>query len=315
MEYYLVTGGAGFIGSNIVERLVKDGFKVRVVDNLSTGKFENIRKLIHKIDFICGDISDFKLAQKAVEGIDYVIHQAAIPSVPLSVDDPIGTNHSMVSATVSLFQAAVESKTVKRIVQAASSAAYGDNPVLPKREEMDPEPMSPYAVAKLTQEYYGRAFYHVHGLEVLSLRYFNVFGPKQDPNSFYSAVIPKFISIMQKGKQPTIYGDGLTSRDFVYIDNVVSANLKALKCPWPGKPETINIGTGESITLNQLVDSLNNIFGTEIKPKYEAQRVGDVKHSVADISKAQKILGYKVETNVYDGLTKLVDWFKEKDNE
>ncbi|MCX8130845.1 MAG: SDR family oxidoreductase [Clostridia bacterium] len=308
MASYLVTGGAGFIGSNIVERLLKDGNKVRIVDNLVTGKFDNIREFIDIADFICGDLADYRIAEKAVDGIDYIIHQAAIPSVPRSVKDPIATNESIVTATVNLFKAAVEGKSVKRVVQAASSSAYGDTPTLPKREDMIPNPLSPYAVAKLTQEYYGKAFYNVYGLEVLSLRYFNVFGPKQDPKSFYSAVIPKFISIIMEGKQPTIYGDGETSRDFTYIDNVVEANLSACLCKWPGSSEVMNIGCGERISLNELVVKINSILSTDIIPLYAETRVGDVKHSLADITKAKEILGYDVKVSVDEGLRKLIKW-------
>lgn len=310
MAKYLVTGGAGFIGSNIVERLISDGYKVRVVDNLSTGKSENIEAYQDKIEFILGDLTDFSTAQKAVDGVDYIIHQAAIPSVPRSIANPIATNESIVTATVNLFKAAVEAKTVKRIVQAASSSAYGDTPTLPKQEDMIPNPLSPYAVAKLTQEYYGKAFYNVYGLEVLSLRYFNVFGPKQDPNSFYSAVIPKFISLMLQGKQPTINGDGLTSRDFTYIDNVVDANLLACICPWPGTSEVMNIGFGERITLNELVANINKILNTDIHSIYNETRVGDVKHSLADISKAKRIIGYSPKVGVKEGLEKLIQYMK-----
>lgn len=311
MFKYLVTGGAGFIGSNIVERLVKLRYSVRIVDNLSTGKFENIQEFLGKVEFICGDLSDYSIARRAVEGVDYVLHQAAIPSVPLSVKDPIASNDSMVTATVNLLKACVESGTVKRVVQAASSAAYGDNPILPKQEEMGPYPLSPYAVAKLTQEYYGKAFYNIYGLEVISLRYFNVFGPKQDPNSYYSAVIPKFISLMIRGERPTIFGDGLTSRDFIYIDNVIDANLLACTCPWPDNAQVINIGCGESYTLNELIEILNSILSTNILPKYEKERVGDIKHSVADISRAGEILGYNVKVDFYKGLEKLINWYKE----
>ncbi|MCX7747156.1 MAG: SDR family oxidoreductase [Clostridia bacterium] len=312
MLNYLITGGAGFIGSNLVEAILKAGHNVRVVDNLSTGKFENIREFINDIDFICGDLTDYRIAQKAVDSIDYVLHQAAIPSVPRSVADPIATNESIVTATVNLFRAAVETRNVKRIVQAASSSAYGNTPTLPKKEDMIPNPMSPYAVAKLTQEYYGKAFYNVYGLEVLSLRYFNVFGPKQDPNSFYAAVIPKFISLMMQDKQPTIYGDGETSRDFSYIENVVNANLKASVCKWPGNAEVFNIGCGQRISLNELVKNINSILGTDIKPNYENERVGDVKHSLADISKAEELIGFKPSVDVYEGLNKLIEWMKQK---
>ena len=310
MSKYLITGGAGFIGSNIAENLINAGHSVRVIDNLSTGKLENIQPFMDKIDFIQADLTDYSTAQKAVDGVDYIIHQAAIPSVPRSVADPMATNESIVTATVNLFKAAVDAKTVKRIVQAASSSAYGDTPTLPKKEDMIPNPLSPYAVAKLTQEYYAKAFYNVYGLEVLSLRYFNIFGPKQDPTSFYSAVIPKFITIMMQGKQPVIYGDGLTSRDFTYIDNVVDANLRACTCAWPGNAEVMNIGCGERITLNNLIESINSILGMYIEPKYEGERIGDVKHSLADITKAKSIIGYEPKVSVNEGLKKLVDWMK-----
>ena len=247
--------------------------------------------------------------------MDYVIHQAAIPSVPRSISDPLLTNQSIVTATVNLFRAAVEAKTIKRIVQATSSSAYGDTPTLPKNEDMIPNPLSPYAVAKLTQEYYAKSFYNVYGIEVLSLRYFNVFGPKQDPNSFYSAVIPKFISLMLQGKQPTIHGDGQTSRDFTYIDNVIEANLLACICKWPGNSEVMNIGCGEKITLNELVDYINKIIYTEIKPIHTETRAGDVKHSLADINKARAILGYEPKINVREGLVKLVEWMKFEDKQ
>lgn len=310
MFKYLVTGGAGFIGSNIVTKLLELGYSVRIVDNLSTGKFENIKEFINDIEFICGDLANYEVAKKAVKGMDYIIHQAAIPSVPKSIEDPVGTNDSMVTATVNLLKAAVESKTVKRVVQAASSSAYGDDPVLPKVETMTPKPLSPYAVSKLTQEYYGKAFYNVYGLEVLSLRYFNVFGPRQDPHSFYSAVIPKFISLMLQGKQPVIYGDGETSRDFVYIDNVVEANLLACKCKWTGDSEVINIGCGGKTSLNELIDMLNGILRSNIRPIYQAERVGDIKHSIADISKAKELLGYEVKVVMDEGLKMLVGWFE-----
>ena len=308
MSNYLVTGGAGFIGSNIVEKLLELGHKVRVVDNLSNGKIENLDGLIDNIEFIQGDLADYKVAEKAVESMEYILHQAAIPSVPRSIANPIATNESIVTATVNLFKAAVEAKTVKRIVQAASSSAYGDTPTLPKIEDMIPNPLSPYAVAKLTQEYYAKAFYNVYGLETLSLRYFNVFGPKQDPTSFYSAVVPKFISKMLKDEVPVIFGDGETSRDFTYIDNVVEANLQASTCPWPGNAEVINIGCGDRITLNQLVENINAILGKKIVPTYEADRAGDVKHSLADITKAKQLLGYCPKVDVKLGLEKLIQY-------
>lgn len=307
MSKYLVTGGAGFIGANLVQELTKGGHEVRVVDNLSTGNFDNIKDLISDIEFICGDLSNYKIARQCVEGVEYILHNAAIPSVPRSVEDPITTNESIVTSTVNLFKAAVEAKSVKRIVQAASSSAYGDTPTLPKVEDMIPNPLSPYAVAKLTQEYYANAFYNMYGIEIFSLRYFNIFGPKQDPNSVYSAVIPKFISLMLRGQRPVIFGDGLTSRDFTYIENVISANLLASTCQWRGRAEVINIGCGKNITLNDLVRNINQILNTSIEPKYENTRMGDVKNSLADITKARKILGYEVKIGVYEGLSKLIN--------
>ncbi len=312
MSKYLVTGGAGFIGSNLVERLLGLGHKVRVVDNLSTGKLENISEFMDKIEFIKGDLSDFEVACEGVKGVDYILHHAAIPSVPKSVEDPVGVNNSIVTTTVNLFKAAVDSKSVKRIVQAASAAAYGNNPELPKREDMFPEPLSPYAVAKLTQEYYGKAFYSIYGLEVLSLRYFNVFGPKQDPHSYYAGVISIFANILLQGKTPVIFGDGLTSRDFIYIDNVVNANLAACTCKWPGNSEVINIGCSERITLNDLIGILNKLAGTSIMPEHAEERVGDVKHSVSDITKAREILDFKVEVGLEEGLSRLLEWMRKK---
>jgi len=311
MTKYLVTGGAGFIGSNIVENLVSSGHAVRVVDNLSTGKLENIREFIGDIEFIEGDLTDYRVAQKAVDGVDYILHHAALSSVTLSMNEPIAVNRSIVDTTVNLFDAAVKGKTVKRIIQASSAAVYGDSPVLPKSEDMLPEPLSPYAAAKIAQENYARVFYYAYGLEVISLRYFNVFGPKQDLNSSYSGVIPIFLSKMVRGKCPVIYGDGYTSRDFVYIDNVVEANLLACSCEWTGKPEIINIGSGEEITLNGLVKMLNNILGTDLPPVYAEQRKGDIRHSIADIMKAKDILKFTNRVSFYDGLMKLVQWYKD----
>jgi len=310
MKSYLVTGGAGFIGSNIVERLITEGHRVRVVDNLSTGKIENIIEFMDDIEFIKGDLSDYRIAKQAVSGMDYIIHQAAIPSVPFSIKNPVKANQSMVTATVNLFKAAVESGCVSRIVQAASAAAYGNNPELPKREDMLPEPLSPYAAAKLMQEYYAKTFYSSYGLETISLRYFNVFGPKQDPKSPYSGVISIFMSQMLQEKQPTIFGDGTTSRDFVFVEDVVKANLLALSCDWTGNSEVINIGRGKSINLNELIMLLNEILETDITPLYGPERAGDVKHSIADISKAEKLFGYSSSVNLKEGLQKLIEWYR-----
>lgn len=310
MPLYLVTGGAGFIGSHVVNALISNDCKVRVVDNLSTGKLENLKECMNDIEFIQGDLSDYDTAKRVVEGVEYISHQAAIPSVPFSTEDPVAANNSMVTATVNLFKAAVESNTVRRIVQAASAAAYGNNPELPKREDMLPEPMSPYAVAKLTQEYYARAFYNVYGLEITSLRYFNVFGPKQDPKSPYSGVISIFMDMMLQGNNPVIFGDGLTSRDFIYVDDVAEANLRALSSKWTGASEVINIGFGEGTSLLELIEALNEALQKKMTPIFKEERTGDVKHSLADISKAKQILGFEPEFNLQSGIQKLCDWYK-----
>lgn len=310
MAKYLVTGGAGFIGSSIVTRLVEKGHDVRVADNLSTGKLSNLQDVMGKIQVLQVDLADYASAEKAVHGVDYILHQAALPSVPLSVEDPVSVNESIVTTTVNIMKAAVEAKTVKRIVQAASAAAYGDDPQLPKKESMPPDPLSPYAVAKLAQEYYGKAFYQVNGLEVISLRYFNVYGPKQDPKSFYAGVIPIFLSRMLRGEQPTIFGDGLQSRDFVYVDDVVEANMAACVCPWPGRPEVVNIGRGTQVSLNELVEKLKHILNVNLDTVYVPAKVGDIKHSVADTGKARDLLGFEAKVGFEEGLRKLVEWFK-----
>lgn len=302
MDRYLVTGGAGFIGSNLAKNLLKCGHFVRVVDNFSTGLFENIKDIMGEIELVCGDLADYRVARKSVEGVDYILHQAAIPSVPRSINDPIATNESIVTSTVNLFKAAVETGTIKRVVQASSSSVYGDTPTLPKKEDMIPNPMSPYAAAKYSQECYAKAFHKAYGLEILSLRYFNVFGSGQNPHSLYSSVVPKFINLMTEAKQPTIYGDGTASRDFTHIDNVIEANILACDCKWPGSPEVINIGCGEKTTLNELVCIINAILDTEIVPLYDKPRTSDVKESLADISKARALLGYEVKVDFYEGL-------------
>ncbi|MFW6121731.1 MAG: NAD-dependent epimerase/dehydratase family protein, partial [Petrotogales bacterium] len=261
---YLVTGGAGFIGSHIVERLLKEGSKVRVVDNLSTGRFANISPFIDKIEFIFGDLSDYKIAEQAVYGVDYILHQAAVPSVPRSVKDPIRTNRSIVTATLNLFEAGRKAQ-VKRIVQASSSSVYGNSEELPKVETMPANPISPYATAKYAQETYGKIFSSLYSMSIVSLRYFNVFGPRQDPYSEYSAVIVKFISMMLENKKPTIYGDGKTTRDFTYVENVVNANLLACQSDKPVDGEFMNIACGERISLLELVEIINEILGKNIE--------------------------------------------------
>jgi nucleoside-diphosphate-sugar epimerase len=306
---YLVTGGAGFIGSNIVEKLVNQGENVRVIDNFLTGKPENIAAFKSQIDFIEGDIRSLDTMKEVMKGIDYVIHQAALPSVPKSVDLPIESNDHNINGTLNVLYTAKESG-VKRVVYAASSSAYGDQPQSPKVETMRPMPLSPYAVNKLTGEYYCAAFTKVYGLETVALRYFNVFGPRQDPTSFYSAVIPKFVSALLRNEPPTIFGDGEQSRDFTYIDNVVHANLLACTAK-NAEGGVYNIACGASVTLNQLYEGLQMILGKSVPVKYAAARIGDVKHSLADISKAEEVLGYKVLVPFDKGLEKTARWFTE----
>jgi len=307
-ERYLVTGGAGFIGANIVEELVNKGKEVRVIDNLSTGKFENIEPFLGKIQFIQGDLRYLNTVSEVIQGIDYVIHQAALPSVPRSVETPIESNDNNTNGTLNVLYSAKQAG-VKRVVYAASSSAYGESPTLPKVETMNPDPLSPYAVNKLIGEYYCSVFSHVYGLETVTLRYFNVFGPKQDPNSYYSAVIPKFIKALLEGKSPTIFGDGKQSRDFCYVENVVNANILACTAP-EAVGQVINIACGERITLNELYRSLCQILGISISANYGEPRPGDIKHSLADIEKAQKLLNYQVLVRVHEGLEKTALWFK-----
>jgi len=307
LSKYLVTGGAGFIGSNMVKKLLEKGETVRVLDNLSTGKIKNLKPDLDKIEFIEGDFTDLEIAKKAVKGIDYVLHQGAIPSVPRSIDDPIKTNDSNILGTLNLLIASRDSG-VKRFVYASSSSAYGDSPIMPKIESMKVAPKSPYAIQKLAAEQYCQIFHQIYGLETVCLRYFNVFGPNQDPESIYSAVIPLFIKRMIKGESPIIYGDGETSRDFTYVDNNIEANLKACGAPKECAGEVINIACGDEISLNELVEKINKLLKTNIKPVYEEERKGDIKHSLADISKAEKLLGYKPIVNFDDGLGKTIDY-------
>ncbi len=302
---YLVTGGAGFIGSNIVDRLVSAGEEVRVLDDFSTGKRENIEHNLDKIEFIEGSITDFEVVKEAVEGIDYVLHQAALPSVPRSVADPITSNRANIDGTLNVLVAARDAG-VKRVVFAASSSAYGDTPRLPKSEDMPPNPLSPYALTKLAGEQYCTIFYKIYGLETVSLRYFNVFGPRQDPSSQYAAVVPKFIEKMLAGEKPIIYGDGHQTRDFTYVSNNVEANLLACTAPNVGG-EVINIACGESYSLLELVNCINKILGTSIEPIFEPERPGDVKHSLADITKAEKLLGFKPLVGFEEGLKAVIN--------
>src|ERR1700681_1625026 len=310
MAKYLVTGAAGFIGSSLVRALLERGEQVRAIDNFSTGRRENLNEVMKQIDFGEADILDLDAMHSACKGIDYVLHQAAIPSVPKSVLDPIGSNQANTDGTVNLLVAARDAK-VRRIVYAASSSAYGDTPTLPKHEAMNPNPISPYAVAKLASELYMISFYRCYGLETVCLRYFNIFGPRQDPSSPYSGVLAKFSMQMLRGDQPTIFGDGETSRDFTYIDNAVSANL--LACAAPAAEcagRVFNCATGRRITLNQTFDALKQLTGYKGSVKYGPERRGEKKHWLADITQAQKHLGYKVLVNFEDGLRRTVEWYK-----
>jgi len=310
MAQYLVTGIAGFIGSNIARALLARGEQVRGIDNLSTGNRANLVDIGPKIDFHEADILDTAAITKACNGVDYIFHEAAIPSVPKSVKDPVTTNRACVDGTVSVLVAARDAK-VKRVVYAASSSVYGDTPTLPKHEAMIPNPISPYAVAKLTGEYYMTSFYRCYGLETVSLRYFNIFGPFQDPTSPYSGVLAKFTTLMLKGEQPTIFGDGETSRDFTYIDNAVSANLLACHAPAAQVAGKVcNVATGTRFTLNQTFELMKKLTGYSGNVAYAPQREGDVKHSLADISRATECFGYKPLVDFEEGLRRTMEWYK-----
>lgn len=305
----LVTGGAGFIGSHIAAGLMKAGAKVRIIDDLSTGYRENIEDIGGDIDFIQATLADESAVRKALAGVELVYHEAAIPSVPRSVENPRQTHIASVDSTFTLLLAARDSG-VRRVVYAASSSAYGDQPTLPKVETMLPDPLSPYAVAKLVGEYYCQVFSRVYGLETVSLRYFNVFGPRQDPSSQYSGVISRFISALLSNQQPVIYGDGEQSRDFTYIDNVVAANLRAAETT-KGIGQIINIANGERVTLNQLLDQLKKLTGkADVQADYREPRAGDVRHSLADISRARELLGFEPQVDLQTGLKLTMDWWK-----
>lgn len=308
MSKYLVTGGAGFIGSNIAETLVAHGEFVRVLDNLSTGKLQNLAKFEDKIESIEGDIRDLETVRKAVDGMDYVLHQAALPSVPRSIEDPITTNAVNISGTLNVLVAARDAK-VKRLVYAASSSAYGDTPTLPKREDMHANPISPYGISKYVGEQYCQLFTELYGLETVCLRYFNIFGPRQDPHSPYSGVISIFMKAFLNDVPPKIDGDGEQSRDFTYVANAVKANLLACRAEGAAG-QMFNIACGVRTTINELARQIGQLSGSKIEPVHVAPRPGDVRHSLADISKARKILGYDPKIDLAVGLTKTVDWFK-----
>ena len=307
MASYLVTGGAGFIGSHLTEELVRRGQRVRVVDSLITGKRQNLAH-IPGVEFIEGDLADLAVAKRAVEGIDFVLHQAAIPSVPRSVQDPITSNTANIDASLNVLVAARDTR-VKRVVYAGSSSAYGDAPTLPKVETMPTAPLSPYALQKLVAEQYCQMFTRLYGLETVTIRYFNVFGPRQDPSSPYSGVISLFISALCEGRQPTIYGDGGHTRDFTYVANVVDGVLRA--CEAKGASgEVINVATGGRISLNQLFRTIRDLVGARVDPIYADPRPGDVRDSQADIEKARRLLGFEPKVGFDEGLKKTVEWYR-----
>lgn len=308
MALYLITGGAGFIGSHMAEELLRRGETVRVLDNLSTGREENLSTVRSQVDFRRLDIRDLESLRPAFSGVDYVIHLAALASVVRSFENPVETTLVNLNGTLHVFMAARDAG-VKRVVMAATAAAYGDDPVLPRVETQNPQPLSPYALTKLAGEYYGKIFTSNLGLQVTALRFFNIFGPRQDPKSPYTGVLSKFITAYLSGVTPVIFGDGEQSRDFTYVANVVDATLRACLAP-NAAGKVINVGTGRSSTLNQSVALLNAIFGLQVQPQYAAPRVGDVRHSTADITLARHLLGYEPHVTFEDGLRRTVDWLR-----
>ena len=311
MNSYLVTGGAGFIGSHLAEELVRRGGKVRVLDNFITGKRENLEPFRNFLEVMEGDIRDIETCRRALRGVDFVLHEAALPSVPRSIKEPRLANDINVNGTLNLLVASAEAG-VKRFVFASSSSVYGDDPVVPKKEGSEGNPLSPYAVQKLVGEKYCRVFSEIYGLETICLRYFNVFGPRQDPLSQYAAVIPLFISLVMKGDRPQIFGDGEQSRDFTYVANVVEGNLKALEAPQDASGEVFNIACGESTTVNTLAREVCGLLGSSVLPFYTDPRPGDVLHSCADIGKARKRLGFEPLVGFKQGLKKTVGWYRER---
>ena len=307
---YLVTGGAGFIGSHIAAALSSAGARVRVMDDLSTGYEDNLEDVGGAVEFVRASLLDEAALRRALEGVEVVFHEAAIPSVPRSVENPAETHRACAEATFALLLAAREAG-VRRLVYAASSSAYGDQPTLPKTEEMRPEPLSPYAAAKLVGEYYCQVWARVYGFETVCLRYFNVFGPRQDPGSQYSGVISRFTDALMSGARPVIYGDGEQSRDFTYVSNVVDANLRAAESA-RAAGRVVNVANGERITLNQLLDTLKRVTGkTDAEADYRDARVGDVRHSLADITRARELLGYEPRVGLEEGLRKTIEWWKQ----
>ena len=309
MARILVTGGAGFIGSNLVHALLKRGDEVVVLDNFSTGRRENLDSVLNEITLVDGSLANLDDVLKALDGVDGVLHQGALPSVPKSLEHPIETNLANVVGSLTLLDGCRQ-MGVKQVVYAASSSAYGDHDASVKSEDLEVRPKSPYAVQKLCGEFYASVYSDLFGLRTVALRYFNVFGPRQNPKSQYAAVVPAFVTRMLKGEAPIIFGTGHQSRDFTFIDNVIEANLAALNAPDEACGQTVNIGCGGSITLLDLVDSINGILGTNIEPVFEAARAGDVMHSRADISKAGRLIGYDPKVSIHDGLVETIKWYR-----
>ncbi len=309
MTMFLVTGGAGFIGSHLVHRLVADGQKVRVLDNFSTGKRANLAGVMDRIEVIEGDLRRYEDCLLACKGVEVIFHEGALPSVPKSVADPRSSHDANINGTFNILMAARECGC-RRVIYAASSSAYGDQPESPKRESMRPAPLSPYAVNKLVGEYYLKVFHECYGLETLSLRYFNVFGPRQDPKSQYAAAIPAFVTAILNDQPPTIYGDGEQTRDFTFIDNVVHGNMLAAKAPKLGG-EVVNLACAESVTVNRTIRLINELLGKDVKPIYTDVRPGDVKHSLADVTLARKIIGFEPVVTFDEGLRRAIEWYRE----
>jgi nucleoside-diphosphate-sugar epimerase len=311
MNHYLVTGGAGFIGSHIAEELVRRGERVRVLDNFITGKQENLAPFRNFIELMEGDIRELETCRRALRGVDFVLHQAALPSVPRSIEEPLLAHDINVNGTLNLLVAGLEAK-VKRFVFASSSSVYGDDPVIPKKEGSEGMPLSPYAVHKLICEKYCRVFHDIYGLETICLRYFNIFGPRQDPHSQYAAAIPLFITLLMKGDRPQIFGDGEQSRDFTYVANVVEANLRAVEAPDEALGEVFNVACGERTTVNTLVREISDLMGTSTRPFYTDSRPGDILHSFADIDKARRVLSFEPLVGFKQGLRRTAAWYRER---
>ncbi len=313
-ERVLVTGGAGFIGSHLVEALLEQGFEVRVVDSLATGHRVNLSSVEGHYEWVEGDVADFAVCERAVQSVTYVLHQAAVPSVPRSVQEPLRSHETGPTATINMLEAARRAG-VRRFLFAASSSAYGNTTELPKSEDMLPKPLSPYAAGKLAGEHYVRVYAQTMGLDGVSLRYFNIFGPRQDPSSPYSGVISIFLDRMSRGQRPTIHGDGSQTRDFTYVANAVAANLAALHHPDPLGGDVFNVGTGDRISLLRLVDEINRILGTDLQPDFQPMRPGDVQDSLASLDRIQRVLGYHPSVSFEQGLERTVQWVLESRGE